>query len=61
MKRNFKVDEFEENDYTTKLDLDELTSEIIKEAEEKEKEILMSKNDYFQSRHILEERNLIEL
>lgn len=34
---------------------------MIKEAEEKEKEIMNSKNEFIHSRHMQEERNLIEL
>ena len=41
--------------------MDKITPTMIKEAEQQEREILNSKNDFFNTRHIQEERNLIEL
>lgn len=41
--------------------MDKITPAMIKDAEQKEKEIMNSKNEFFHTRHILEERNLIEL
>lgn len=55
------MEEFNEDDYTTKLDLAKFNEEQLKEAEIQEKEILNSKNEYIHSRHIMEERNIIEL
>lgn len=60
-KRNFTVEEFDEADYTTKLELEKVSLALLKEAEQMEKEILESKNDFLHTRHVLEERNKIEL
>lgn len=55
------MEEFDEADYTTKLELDKVTPAQIQEAEQMEKEILESKNEFLLTRHVLEERNKIEL
>jgi len=53
---------FNENDYTTTLDLKSLNSEQVQRADRLAKEILSSGlNDIKDSRHLLEERNLLEL
>lgn len=49
------MEEFNEDDYTTKLDLAKFNEAQLKEAEIQEKEILNSKNEYIHSRHIMEE------
>ena len=53
---------FNENDYTTTLDLKSLNSEQVQRADRLANEILGSGlNDIKESRHLLEERGLLEL
>ena len=51
--------DFNENDYSTKLDINQVSSELKEKAIKIEKEILKDSSD--KTRHILEERGLVNL